>query len=297
MCGGGEGREVLAGLGGELDDPVVHVGDVHDLAAPASPCTCRVRRSRSVATKRAEVADVAAAVDGEAADVHAHLGRLLGRERLHPAGQGVVEAQGHASVGLQDRAAVRSSEQPAGPVQALDGVQQGVERRLGAAARRPRARARHTPLVAELLVVRGQRLGGAVGHHGQQRRRARARPRPTRTSASSSRPSTGPARAQALDVAALARSQERRHVAGVDVARAGARAGSSSRVEQRDVAVGLRALVEEAVEPRPSARAGGDAAGQRAQRGVHGGHQDAGRRALAGDVGDGQGQPAARRAG
>ena len=37
--GGGEGREVLPRLRRELDDPVVHVRDVHDLASRGSPCS------------------------------------------------------------------------------------------------------------------------------------------------------------------------------------------------------------------------------------------------------------------
>ena len=178
MCGAVNAAQVLAGLGGELDDAVVHVRDVHDLghavALVAQGPAQQVRRH-----ERAEVADVGAAVDGGAADVHADLGRPLGCERLHASAQRVVEAQGHASV----------FSAPSGRGPSGRRTPAGRRSRRG---RRPRSasricfRGRARPAARSVSNRRSspnsrssgeQRLRDAVGHHAPARR-----PRPSSTS-------------------------------------------------------------------------------------------------------------------
>ena len=50
MCGAVKTARSCARVAGDLDDPVVHVGDVHDLAHAVAEVRS-VRRSTSVATK------------------------------------------------------------------------------------------------------------------------------------------------------------------------------------------------------------------------------------------------------
>ena len=79
---------------GGRDGAVVHVGEVHDVqdvvAARLEPAAQEILEE-----ERPEVADVGVVVDGGAAGVERHASRLNGRERLYPAGQGVVELERH----------------------------------------------------------------------------------------------------------------------------------------------------------------------------------------------------------
>ena len=67
---GGEGAEVGARLLGLLDDPVVHVGHVHDLADPVAEVAQRAAQHVG-GHERPEVADVRAVVDRGPAGVEA----------------------------------------------------------------------------------------------------------------------------------------------------------------------------------------------------------------------------------
>src|SRR6185295_17222280 len=97
------------------DDAVVHVRDVHDLDHLVS--LVPQGAAQEVRGHEApEITDVAAVVDGEAADVHAHLGRLLRLEGHDRLAQGVEESKVGAHKARRTRA-VRSSEQPAGLAQ------------------------------------------------------------------------------------------------------------------------------------------------------------------------------------
>ena len=87
---GGEGLEVAPRLRRELDDPVVHVRDVHDLLHPP-PFVPQGPAQEVRGHERTEVPDVGATVHGRAAHVHPDLGRLLGREGFHAAGEGIVQ--------------------------------------------------------------------------------------------------------------------------------------------------------------------------------------------------------------
>ncbi len=92
--------------GGELDDPVVDVGDIHDLEHFV-PEELEGAPQDVGGHEGPEVADVGPAVDGGSADVH--LQRLsFGRDDLlDPSAQGVVELESsHRALSIT---AVRSS--------------------------------------------------------------------------------------------------------------------------------------------------------------------------------------------
>ena len=111
-----EAREVLARRLGLLDDAVVHVGHVHDLAHAVAEV--RERAPQHVDRHEGpEVPDVRPVVDGGAAGVEAELGRVLRHERLDLAAQRVEQPDRRQHVAFRMRA-VRSSLQPAGPAQA-----------------------------------------------------------------------------------------------------------------------------------------------------------------------------------
>jgi hypothetical protein len=113
---GGEAAQVLPRLLRLLDDPVVHVGHVHDLA----DAVAEVLQGAAQDVRRhegAEVPDVGAVVDRGAARVEGHLRRLQGREGLDLRGEGVEESQLVAHFAPRIKA-VRSSVQPAAPAQA-----------------------------------------------------------------------------------------------------------------------------------------------------------------------------------
>ncbi len=177
MYSDGEAGQVLPRLLRLLDDPVVHVGHVHDLADPVAEVLERaaqdVRRHEGP-----EVPDVRAVVDRGTARVEGHLRRRQGRQRLDLRAQGVEESElvGHFAPRIN---AVRSSVQPAAPAQASTAATRAES---AAAAPRPPDLGQDPThaLVAELLVPRVQGLGHAVGHHGEEVAGAEVQPRPPR---------------------------------------------------------------------------------------------------------------------
>ena len=84
--------QVHAGLLRAGDRPVVDVGEVHHLPHLVAEQVPQRAAQHVEADERAEVADVAARVDGEAAGVHPDGVAGAGREGLFAARQGVVEA-------------------------------------------------------------------------------------------------------------------------------------------------------------------------------------------------------------
>ena len=77
------------------DDPVVHVGEVHDVkhlvAARLEPAPEQVDQEEGP-----EIPDVGVVPDRRAAGIQGDPGRFLGMEFLDPPGEGVVKAEGHA---------------------------------------------------------------------------------------------------------------------------------------------------------------------------------------------------------
>ena len=83
----------LAGLGGAGDGLVVHVGVVEDAAHLMAAEILQRPAQHIEADEGAEVADVAAVVDGEPARIHPHGVVVRRRERLFLSGQRVVQTQ------------------------------------------------------------------------------------------------------------------------------------------------------------------------------------------------------------
>ncbi len=86
--------DALATLFRALDDAVVHVGDVHDVAQ-FEPLLAQGAAQDVDGDEGAEIADVGEVVDGGSAGVHADERVFGGLEVLHFPGERVEEAQGH----------------------------------------------------------------------------------------------------------------------------------------------------------------------------------------------------------
>ena len=86
------GAQVLAGLLGAENRPVVDVGEVHHLVHPPPAHVLQRAAQHVQADEGAEVADVPAVVDREAAGVHAHRVAHRRDKRLFLAREGVVKA-------------------------------------------------------------------------------------------------------------------------------------------------------------------------------------------------------------
>lgn len=105
--GGGLLRQPLVVLGGVVDQPVVHVGQVHDVGDPRE-AALEPSAQDILKEEGAEVPDVGTVPDRRAAGVEAHVARLQGRDRLEAAGQGVVEAKTHGRSRISGRAGGRA---------------------------------------------------------------------------------------------------------------------------------------------------------------------------------------------
>src|SRR5205823_12851437 len=82
----------LAVLGCLLDDPVLDVGEIHDLRDPIAVLQQHATE-QVLEKKRAEVANVGEVVDRRPAGVHADVARLEGMELLDLQAHGVVQPQ------------------------------------------------------------------------------------------------------------------------------------------------------------------------------------------------------------
>src|SRR6185312_13420431 len=91
----GVGAQFLAGLARAGDHFVVHVGDVHH-RVHIEPLLRQKALQDVHPDEGAEVADMAVVVDGQTAGVHADLAGGERHQRLHAAGEGVIELNGHA---------------------------------------------------------------------------------------------------------------------------------------------------------------------------------------------------------
>ena len=180
------------------------------------PLYRRVRRRTSVATKVRKLPMWAAVVDGGAAHVHPHLRRLLGGEVLEAGGQGVVEAQGHGLLGLEDEGGeVVGATGGAGP--AVHGAEQGRRAGPRPIPARGRAQGRAHPRVAQLLARRATSASVAPSVTRASVLRARAGPPLPRRSPRRA----GPARAlpsSRRSRRTVAAEKVGRNVAGVHVA-------------------------------------------------------------------------------
>ena len=103
---GGLRRQPLVVLGGVVDQPVVHVGQVHDVGDPRE-AALQPSAQDVLEEEGPEVPDVGTVPDRRAAGVEAHVAGLQGRDRLEPAGQGVVEAKTHGRSRISMRAGGR----------------------------------------------------------------------------------------------------------------------------------------------------------------------------------------------
>ena len=145
---GGEGAQVLAGLPRLLDDPVVDVRDVHDLAHAVAEVPQRAPQHVD-GHERAEVADVGAVVDRGTAGVEAHLGRRQRRSgSTFPVR--VLNSLSSMVMSLSRSGPSGRRVQPAAPVQASTARHSACSGPLRS-GRRVRRQRRRDPHVGELL--------------------------------------------------------------------------------------------------------------------------------------------------
>ena len=103
-------RPVALGAGVDL---VVDVGDVADVDYMLGPVDMAKQAEQHVEhDDRPGVADMGVVVDGRAADIETHRARVDRREILLPAGQRVVEAQGHQIVSSASGSTARHGRRP-----------------------------------------------------------------------------------------------------------------------------------------------------------------------------------------